>query len=56
MTLGRMFLTLLLVLMAGAFIYAAVSLGWKGAEYSSWRFMLLPALGLLGGAWFVWPR
>jgi len=56
MTLGRMFLTLLLVLIAGGFAYAAVSVGWKSPEYSTWRFLLLPALGLLAGAWFTWPR
>ena len=56
MTLGRMFLTLLLVLVAGEFIYAAISLGWNGPGSYSWRFMFLPALGLLWGAWAVWPR
>jgi hypothetical protein len=56
MTLGRMFLTLLLVLVAGECIYAAVSLGWNGDDHSSWRLLFLPAFGLLGAAWFAWPR
>ena len=56
MTLARMFLTLFLVLAAGMFIYAAVSLGWGASGSSAWRFMFLPALGLLCGAWATWPR
>jgi hypothetical protein len=51
-----MFLTLLLVLVAGEFIYAAISSGWNGSGSSAWRFMVLPAFGLLWGAWAAWPR
>jgi hypothetical protein len=56
MTLGRMFLSLLLVLVAGEFIYAAISLGWGSAGSTGWRFMFLPAFFLLWGAWGAWPR
>jgi hypothetical protein len=55
-TLARMFLTLLLVLVAGEFIFTAISLGWSGPGSSAWRFMFVPALGLLWGAWAAWPR
>jgi hypothetical protein len=51
-----MFLALLLALIGVGLFYSAISLGWHGPGFGQWRFLLLPAAGLLLGAWFAWPR
>jgi hypothetical protein len=55
MRLARTVLALVFLGAAGVLAYDAVKMGFGDLANGPVRFLMLPALGLVGAAWAVWP-